>query len=86
MPLSGRFVVQYSSVLLVIGLVCLLSIVGMTVWLSERAQLYSTEAAAIRNIRVSAVDLRSAMQSAVSAQRGFLASGNQIYLAPYDSS
>lgn len=85
MPLSGRFVVQYSGTLLIIGFLSLLGIVLTTVWLGERAQVYGTDATAAREIRVSAVDLRSAMQSAESAQRGFLVSGNEIYLAPYDS-
>ena len=85
MPLSGRFVVQYSGVLLLIGLLSLLGIVGMTVWLGERAQTQASDASAAREIRVSSVDLRSSLQSAESAQRGFLVSGNEIYLAPYDS-
>src|ERR1700734_1975104 len=34
---------------------------------------------------VAAVELRSALQSAESSERGFLIGGNEIYLAPYDS-
>jgi two-component sensor histidine kinase/CHASE3 domain sensor protein len=34
---------------------------------------------------VAAVELRSAVQTAESSQRGFLAANNEIYLAPYDS-
>jgi CHASE3 domain sensor protein len=34
---------------------------------------------------VSAVELRSALQSAESSQRGYLVEGNEIYLAPYDA-
>src|SRR5262249_39268965 len=32
-----------------------------------------------------AVELRSALQSAESSQRGFVLTGNEIYLSPYDS-
>ena len=85
MPISGRFVVQYTSFLLAIGFLALLGIVGMTVWLGEQARIYANDAAQVRDTRISAVELRSAIQSAESAQRGFLVGGNEIYLAPYDS-
>lgn len=85
MPISGRFVAQYSVALLAIGFLALLAIVGMTVWLGERAQIYANDTAQARDTRASAVELRSATQSAESAQRGFLLTGNEIYLAPYDS-
>src|SRR3954453_6503092 len=85
MPISARLVVKYTGLLLAIGFLTLLSIVGMTLWLGERAQTYANEAIQARDTRVSAVELRSAVQSAESAQRGFLVSGNEIYLAPYDS-
>jgi two-component sensor histidine kinase len=85
MPISGRFVVQYTSLLLVIGFLALLGIVGTTIWLGEQARIYSNDAIGARDTRISAVELRSALQSAESSQRGFLVSGNEIYLAPYDS-
>jgi len=85
MPISGRFVVQTTSFLLTIGFLALLGIVGMTVWLGEQARIYANDAAEARDTRISAVELRSAIQSAESSQRGFLISGNEIYLAPYDS-
>jgi two-component sensor histidine kinase len=85
MPISGRFVVQYTSFLLAIGFLALLGIVGMTIWLGEQARIYANDATEARDTRISAVELRSAVQSAESSQRGFLVSGNEIYLAPYDS-
>lgn len=85
MPISGRFVVKYTGFLLAIGFLTLMGIVGMTIWLGERAQTYANDAIQERDTRVSAVELRSAVQSAELAQRGFLISGNEIYLAPYDS-
>jgi CHASE3 domain sensor protein len=70
MPISGRFVVRYGSLLLMVGLICLTGIVVMTVWLGERTRIYAEDAAMARDLRVSAIDLRSALQAAESAQRG----------------
>lgn len=85
MPISSRFVVQSTIVLLGVALLTLLAIVGTTIWLGERAQVYFNEVIEARDTRGAAVELRSALQTAESAQRGFLVSGNEIYLAPYDS-
>jgi hypothetical protein len=38
-PISARFVVQSTVLLLAVGLVALLAIVGMTIWLGERSQI-----------------------------------------------
>jgi two-component sensor histidine kinase len=85
MPISTRFVVNFSILLLSVGFLVLFGIIGMTVWLGERARIYSDDAGRLRDTRVAAVELRSALQSAESSQRGFLVGGNEIYLAPYDS-
>ncbi len=83
MSITGRFFVQSTIALLVVGFLALLSIVGMTIWLGERAQVYFDEVIEARDTRGSAVDLRNAVQTAESSQRGFLVTGNEIYLAPY---
>ncbi|MCW6513255.1 CHASE3 domain-containing protein, partial [Lichenifustis flavocetrariae] len=62
-----------------------MTIVAMNVWLGERAQSYFDDAIAARNTRVAAVELRNAMQTAESSQRGFIITGNEIYLAPYQA-
>ena len=85
MPISTRFVVNSAIILLSVGFLVLFGIIGMTVWLGERARIYSDEAGRLRDTRVAAVEFRSALQSAESSQRGFLVSGNEIYLAPYDT-
>lgn len=85
MPISGKFVIQSTIIFLVVGLLSLIAIVGATIWLSERAAFFANDAIAARDVRVSAVELRSAVQGAESSQRGFLAGGNEIYLAPYDN-
>ena len=85
MPSSIRAVVGSTFVFLVIGFLALLAIVGMTFWLGERAQNYFDQAIAARDTRGAAVELRSAVQTAESSQRGFMVSGNEIYLAPFDT-
>ena len=80
---SGRHVVHSTVVLLSVGLASLLGIVGMTIWLGDRAQVYFDEVIAARDARSAAVELRNALVTAESAQRGFVITGNEIYLAPY---
>jgi two-component sensor histidine kinase/CHASE3 domain sensor protein len=85
MPITSRFVVRSTIGLLAVGFLALLGIVGMTIWLGERAQVYFQEAIEARDTRGSAVGLRDAVRTAESSQRGFLVTGNEIYLAPFDS-
>src|SRR6187551_361455 len=85
MPISSRFFVRSTTALLFVGFLALLGIVGMTFWLGERAQLYFNDVIEARDARGAAVDLRNAVQTAESGQRGFLFTGNEIYLAPYDT-
>ena len=85
MPISTRFVVTTTIVLLGVGFLTLLAIMGATIWLGERAQLYFNVVTEARVLRTAAVELRSALQAAESSQRGFLVTGNEIYLAPFDT-
>jgi two-component sensor histidine kinase/CHASE3 domain sensor protein len=85
MSMSGRLVVQSAIGLLAVGFLALLGIIGMTSWLGERSQVYFRDVIEARDTRSAAVELRTALQTAESAQRGFLFTSNQIYLAPYDS-
>jgi two-component sensor histidine kinase/CHASE3 domain sensor protein len=70
---------------LTIGFLALIVIVGTTIWLVERGNSLFKQSALQRAARVAAVDLRDDMRTAESSQRGFLLTGNQIYLAPYDT-
>ena len=71
---------------LTIGFLALIVIVGATIWLVERGKSLFEQSELQRSIRIVAVDLRDHLRTAESSQRGFLLSGNQIYLAPYDTS
>ena len=84
MSMTSRFVVQSTLALLVVGFVALLTIVGTTIWLGERAQVYFNDVIAARDTRAAAVELRNAVQTAEASQRGFLLTGSEIYLAPYE--
>jgi two-component sensor histidine kinase/CHASE3 domain sensor protein len=70
---------------LTIGFLALIVIVGTTIWLVERGNSLFEQSAFQRTIRVAAVDLRDHLRTAESSQRGFLLTGNEIYLAPYDT-
>ncbi|MGE0605321.1 MAG: sensor histidine kinase [Xanthobacteraceae bacterium] len=85
MPISSRFVVRSTILLLGVGFLTLLGIVATTIWLGERAQYSFDEVIEAREMRGAAVELRAALQTAESSQRGYLVTGNEIYLAPYDT-
>ncbi|MET0538701.1 MAG: ATP-binding protein [Xanthobacteraceae bacterium] len=85
MAITNRFFVQSTIALLFVGFLALIGIVGTTFWLAERAQIYFAQVIEARDTRGAAVELRNAMQTAESSQRGFLFTGNEIYLAPYDA-
>ena len=70
---------------LILSFVALLIIVGMTVWLGERANIFFAQTTIQRDRRIAAVELRDSLRTAESSQRGFLLTGNEIYLAPYDT-
>jgi signal transduction histidine kinase len=80
---SLKRVLFESIVLLAFGFASIIAIVAATFWLGERARIYSSEVALSRDIRAAATELRNALQTAESSQRGYVITGNQIYLAPF---
>lgn len=85
MPISSRFVVQATTIFLIVGFLALFAIVGMTVWLNERSSSFFEDALAQRDTRNAAIELRDALRTAEASQRGYLLTANEIYLAPYDT-
>ena len=83
--MPARFFVRSTIGLITVGFLALFAIIGMTIWLGDRAQVYFNEVIEARDTRSSAVELRNAVQLAESSRRGFLVTGNEIYLAPYSS-
>lgn len=85
MPISSRFVVRSTIGLLGVGFAALLFIIGATSWLGERAQRHFAEVIEARDLRAAAGSLRAGLYVAESSQRGYVLTGNEIYLAPYDN-
>src|SRR5664279_1737577 len=68
---------------LFIGFAALAIIVGMTIWLNQHAQENFNNVTTDRSLRAAATDVLNNLQAAESSQRGYLYTGNEIYLAPY---
>ena len=85
MSIRDRLLVGMTTASLLTGFVALMAIVATNFWLGQRAQFYFDNAIAARDTRVAAVELRNAIQTAEFSQRGFIITGNEIYLAPYQS-
>ena len=85
MPISARFVVRSSIGLLGIAFCVLVFIVGANAWLGERANQHFDAVMSARDLRTAATVLRESLSTAESSQRGYLLTGNEIYLAPLDN-
>jgi len=70
---------------LILGFLALFVIVGMTFWLGDRANVFFAQTTVQRDRLIAAVELRDSLRTAESSQRGFVLTGNEIYLAPYDT-
>ena len=60
----------------------MIAIIATNFWLGQRAQSYFDDAIEARDLRIAAVELRNAMQTAEASERGFVITGNEIYLGP----
>ena len=85
MTMAPARVTQVATLSLFVGFLALLGIVGATLWLAARAQSNFEAVLDARDAGEAAVELRYALQAAEASQRGYLASGNEIYLAPYST-
>jgi len=81
----NRFLLKSTISLIVLGFVALGVIIAMTFWLNVRAQNYFDAVIEARDTRAATVELRNAILSAESSQRGFLYTNNEIYLSPYET-
>ena len=85
MPISSTTLIRSTVLLLLVGLLALVGIVGTSIWLVERTQGYFDEVIEARDVRTVTVDLRTALQDAETGQRGFIITGDEAYLAPYET-
>lgn len=84
MPISRLSFVQATLLLMAAGLAALVAIVGTTVWLVNRTQTFAEESFQARELRGATIDLVATVQNAETGQRGFLLTGADEYLAPYE--
>lgn len=84
MPISGNALVRSTAALLLVGLLALAGIVGTTIWLVQQNQVYFDQGLKDRTARSATVNLRNALQNAETGQRGFLLTGEDRYLEPYN--
>lgn len=84
MPISARAFVRSQVLFLVVGLLALAAIVLVAWWLGERSGEIADEILDARDLKTASVELGALLQRAESSQRGFLYTGNEVYLAPYD--
>lgn len=85
MPISSKGFARVSLALIIVGVLALIGIVGTTIWLVERTQVYFEEVVQAREARGAAVELRNLLQDAQSGQRGYLLTLDTIYLEPYET-
>ncbi|MEQ8599402.1 MAG: CHASE3 domain-containing protein [Devosia sp.] len=83
MPITSKTFVRSTALLLLVGLLALIGIVGTTLWLVERTQVYFNEVVEAREARGAAADLLKLLQDAETSQRGYIITLDQQYLDPY---
>ena len=82
----NRSVLRLTIGLLAVGFLSLLGIVGTSDWLGRRSHTLFNDAISSRDARAAAVELRNALLTAETSERGYLLTGSEIYLAPYNGS
>jgi two-component sensor histidine kinase len=85
MPISRRLLITSTLAFLLVGAIALLCLIAASVWLSQRTQTYASLVEVQQNVRTRALSLREGLLAAESSQRGFLVTGNEIYLAPFET-
>lgn len=83
-PEVPKFHVPHTMALLAAGLLALVAIVAATLWIAQKAGQNTVNVSTIIDVRLAAVGVRNSLLTAESSQRGFLYSGNEIYLAPFE--
>lgn len=84
MPITNQSVLRWTSILFAIGLVALVTILVATAWLIADTSRNADEVVEAREIRTAIVDLKSLVQDAEIGQRGFLLTGRESYLEPFN--
>jgi CHASE3 domain sensor protein len=82
-PISNFTLMRATAVFTSIGLVILLAMVVLSFWMMDRTRASTQDVLATRELRSSLVDLLSVVQDAETGQRGYLLTGENRYLEPY---
>src|SRR4051812_9010186 len=85
MPISKTSFVRSTVLLTLLGLAALVVIVATTFWLVDKTQAYADKLTDARRERAVVVDLLRLVQDAETGQRGYLLTGDETYLKPYES-
>jgi len=83
-PITNRLFVRSTLGLLLVGLVALAAIVATAFWLGVRTNAGFDSVLAARALRAATIDMRGSLQDAETSQRGFLLTGRDPYLQPYE--
>ncbi len=83
MPISSTVFTRITALLIGVLFLALLAIVGTSIWLGERTQVYFDEVVEAREAESATVQLRFFLQRAETSQRGFLLTRDPAYLEPY---
>ncbi|MBP1878510.1 signal transduction histidine kinase [Agrobacterium rubi] len=75
--------VQRTMIMFGLGIALLLGMVGTSLWLVQANNKYSQETADLRRVRAAILDVLTTIQDAETGQRGYLLTGDERYLAPY---
>ncbi|MFK8251917.1 sensor histidine kinase [Ancylobacter terrae] len=85
MAISRLSFIRATLILLACGMVALVAIVGTSIWLVNRTQAYTEAVVKARTLRSRTVDLLTVVQDAETGQRGYLLTGDDAYLAPFEA-
>ncbi len=85
MALSNFTLMRATAAFIALGMLILLGMVGLSYWMLDRTRQSTEEVLITREMRSSLVDLLSVVQDAETGQRGYLLTGEQRYLTPYDA-
>ncbi len=83
MPVTSTSFARTRIALLLLGFLALLVIVGASLWLVERTDVYSEEVIETQELRRSAFRVVDLAQDAETSERGYIITGEAAYLEPY---
>ena len=85
MAISNLTLMRATALFTAVGLAVLLGMVALSFWMLERTRVSTEDVLATRGQRSALVDLLSIIQDAEIGQRGYLLTGEDGYLKPYEA-